>query len=553
MQVVEAPAKARLLLGNEAVSLAAVDAGIAGAFSYPGTPATEILEAIQHESRTPEPADDPGIWCRWSANEKVAYEEALGMSYVGKRVLVAMKHVGLNVAADPFMSSALTGAEGGFVLVSADDPGMHSSQNEQDSRYYAQFAKIPCFEPSTQQECYDMTRDAYRLSERMKLPVMIRLVTRLAHSRSNVLPWPGDDRANRLNRIRYPDPNDWTLVPYNARRRYGRLLDIQKDLLQYSETSHYNRLQIRGRRGILSSGIATNYVQEALRGETEDSMLHVGFLPFPEALIRDLIRHCDEIFVFEDGYPLIERSIGGIDGIEGKSLRGRLDGTLPPQSELTPELVGKALGRPFTFPLDAEDVVAARPPQLCKGCPHGDSFNALIDATAGYDHPILFSDIGCYTLAVMPPYRAVHSCVDMGASIGMAHGASIAGAHPCVATIGDSTFAHSGMQPLLGAIHADANITVIILDNATTAMTGTQESMATGEELVAMLRGLGVKDLHVIEPLRKNHADSVAAIKAAIEHPGLSVIVSRRACIYWKPAKPMASSIPVTEAETTNR
>lgn len=531
----------RLLLGDEAVALGAVDAGIAGACSYPGTPSTEIFEAIQHWA--------PEVHAHWSTNEKVAYEEALGLSYVGKRVLVSMKHVGLNVAADPFMSSALTGAEGGLVLVMADDPGMHSSQNEQDSRFYADFAKIPCFEPSNQQECYDMTREAFMLSERVKLPVMIRLVTRLAHSRSNVIAWPENDRELRGRPAIRPDSDDWTLVPYNARRRYARLLALQADLIKYSEESSFNHLKLRGRRGIIASGIAVNYIKEALRGSDADSILKIGVNPLPIKHIRALVDHCDEVFVFEDGYPLIEKGLRGLLGIEGKSIRGRLDGTLPAQGELTPEIAGAALGRPFPKFLDAESIVEPRPPQLCKGCPHSDSFSALIDATASLENPILFSDIGCYTLGVMPPYRAVHSCVDMGASIGMAHGAAIGGAHPVICTIGDSTFGHSGIQPLLGAILADADITVVILDNSTAAMTGTQESMTTGDELISLLRGMGVMDLHLIEPHRKHHASNVETIKDAIAHPGLSVVVSRRACIYWKPPKPIETPLPITTAE----
>lgn len=532
----------QLLLGDEAVALAAIDAGIAGAFSYPGTPSTEIFEAIQHWG--------DGVRAHWSTNEKVAYEEALGMSYVGKRVIVSMKHVGLNVAADPFMSSALTGAEGGFVLVMADDPGMHSSQNEQDSRFYADFAKIPCFEPSNQQECYDMTREAFTISERFKLPVMIRLVTRLAHSRSNVRPWADKERERREGPPTRPDTNDWTLVPFNARRRYGRVLGLQPDLVKYSETSRFNSLHLRGKRGIIASGIAINYVREALRGSESDSILKIGVDPFPVALIRSLVDHCDEIFVFEDGYPLIERGIRGLLGIEGKSIRGRLDG-IPAQGELTPEIVGAALGRPFPISVDSEEIVAGRPPQLCKGCPHSDSFSALIDATAELDDPILFSDIGCYTLGIMPPYRAVHSCVDMGASIGMAHGASMGGAHPVICTIGDSTFGHSGIQPLISAILADADITVVILDNSTAAMTGTQESLTTGDELIGLLKGLGVKDLHIVEPHRKQHSQTVEAMRAAIAHRGLSVVVSRRACIYWKSTKP-ATQLPVSGQEIDN-
>ncbi|MBX7134581.1 MAG: hypothetical protein K1X67_18080 [Fimbriimonadaceae bacterium] len=535
--------EARLLLGDEAIALAALDAGITGAFGYPGTPSTEIFETIQ--------AWGEGVWAQWSANEKVAYEEALGMSYVGKRALVTMKHVGLNVAADPFMSSALTGVQGGLVLVVADDPGMHSSQNEQDSRFYADFAKIPCFEPGNQQECYDMVREAFRVSERYEVPVMVRLVTRLAHSRSTVRPWAEDERGHREKPVVLPDPNDWTLVPFNARHRYHRLLSIQKDLEHLSEDSVHNRLVLRGKRGILSSGIATNYVGEALRGDAYDSTLHIGSYPIAVDLVREFVEHCDEIFVFEDGYPFIEQRLQGLLGLSGKSIRGKLDGTVPNQGELTPEIVGAALGQPFAVS-PVETIVAARPPQLCKGCPHADSFNALIDAVAGFEQPILFSDIGCYTLAVMPPYRAVHSCVDMGASIGMAHGASHAGAYPVVCTIGDSTFSHSGLTPLMGAIRADADITVIILDNATTAMTGTQESMTTGEDLMEMLRGLGVKDLHLVEPHKKNHALTVETIKHAIAHRGLSVIVSRRACIHWKAHKPMAAAIPVCQAENEN-
>ena len=305
--------EARLLLGDEAIALAGLDAGISGAFGYPGTPSTEIFETIQ--------AWGDRVWAQWSANEKVAYEEALGMSYVGKRALVTMKHVGLNVAADPFMSSALTGVQGGLVLVVADDPGMHSSQNEQDSRFYADFAKIPCFEPGNQQECYDMTREAFRVSERFEVPVMVRIVTRLAHSRSRVQPWADDERGHRAKPVVLPDPNDWTLVPFNARRRYHRLLSIQKDLEQLSEESVYNRLVLSGKRGILSAGIATNYVREALRGDAFDSTLHIGTYPLAVDLTRLFVEHCDEILVFEDGYPLIEQRLQGLLGLSSKSIR----------------------------------------------------------------------------------------------------------------------------------------------------------------------------------------------------------------------------------------
>lgn len=526
---------ARLLLGDEAVAMAAVDAGIGGAFSYAGTPATEILESIQ--------AMAPEVWAEWSANEKVAYEEALGMSYAGKRALVSMKHVGLNVASDPFMSSALTGVNGGLVLAVADDPGMHSSQNEQDSRFYAEFAHLPCFEPSTQQECYDMTREAFVLSEEWGLPVVVRLVTRLAHSRSGVRAWSEDERGRRDEALPLPDPNDWTLVPINARRRFRHLLEMQATLRAASEAMPANRLELGGKRGVICAGTGRNYVRELLGPEPEESVLRIGFYPLPESLVRRLVDHCDEIVVVEEGYPFIEQRLVGLLGLPAKDVRGKLDGSLPPDGELLPETVARALGIPLAPGLPEDPIVAARPPQFCKGCPHSDTFHAMLDATREFPHALMFGDIGCYALGIMPPYQAVHSCVDMGSSIGMAHGARRAGAHPVLCAIGDSTFAHSGMSALLGAVRSNADITVLVLDNATTAMTGAQDSMATGEALLEMLRGLGVKDLHVVEPLPKRREENVEVLRKAIAHEGLSVIVAKRACIQIRPSK-RASNLP---------
>jgi indolepyruvate ferredoxin oxidoreductase alpha subunit len=589
--------KTELLLGDEAVALGAVDAGIAGAFSYPGTPATEIFEAIEAYAKgegsgigeqgsgvrpagpeadaspltlhpspltphtspltptTPYALPPNHIWAQWSANEKVAYEEALGMSYAGKRAIVSMKHVGLNVAADPFVSSAITGVNGGLLLVVADDPGMHSSQNEQDSRYYGEFAKVPIFEPSSQQEAYDMAREAFEYSERIKLPVMMRLVTRLAHSRANVVAADENRRALRDTIAGKSEPGDWTLVPSNARRRFRRLLDVQPELRAYAERSPFNKLHLAGRRGIVASGIAYNYVREALGDSDENSLLKIGVYPVPAGLMRELVDHCEEIVVVEEGYPFIEERLHGLLGVPGKTIRGKLGGPLPPDGELTPEIVATGLGMPFAATVPPETNLVGRAPQLCKGCPHADTFRALTDATAGHDGAVLFSDIGCYTLGAFPPYNAVHSTVDMGASISMAHGASQAGAYPVICTIGDSTFAHSGMTPLLGAVRADANITVVILDNATVAMTGAQESMASDQKLIDVLHGLGVKEPVVFEPLPKKHEETVAILREAIAHEGLSVLVARRACIQLKPQKPptKAATTCELEGETTER
>ena len=518
----------RLLLGDEAVAQAAIDAGIAGAFSYPGTPATEIFEYIEAG-----PGATGAVSAHWSANEKSAYEEALGMSYAGKRAIVSMKHVGLNVAADPFVNSALTGVNGGLVLVVADDPGMHSSQNEQDSRYYGELAQVPLFEPSSQQEAYDLTRVAFEYSEEIGLPVMVRLVTRLAHSRANVTLSPLAPARSAPRPL--PSPDDWTLVPAIARRKFARLVEMQGRLVEDSEGSPSNRLTLAGPHGVIAAGLGHAYLMEALDGATrETSILKIARYPLPVSLIRRLVDHCEEILVVEDGYPFIEKRLNGLLGVPGKAIKGRLTGDLPATGELAPEIVATALGRKPVLAIPPVADLAGRPPQLCKGCPHADSFKAIVEATSGHDHPILFSDIGCYTLGVMPPYRAVHACVDMGASIAMAHGAAQAGASPVICTIGDSTFSHSGMTPLLGAARSDADMTVFILDNATTAMTGAQESLTSGERLLEVLRGLGVKEGHlrVMEARPQKHAENVEMITAEIAHRGLSVIVSSRACIH---------------------
>jgi indolepyruvate ferredoxin oxidoreductase alpha subunit len=411
---------------------------------------------------------------------------------------------------------------------------MHSSQNEQDSRHYGEFAQIPVLEPGNQQEAYDFTREAFELSEKVSLPVMLRIVTRLAHSRANVRVNPPEDTRRGHERLPLPDPNNWTLVPSNARRRFRRLLNLQPQLREWSDKSPHNELLLAGRRGIIASGIAYNYVREVLADRGDFSILRITTYPLPVERLRSLLDHCDDITVVEEGYPFIEKRLNGLLGIPGKAIHGKLTGTLPPDGELTPDLVAAALGQPFTAPTHAIDDLTGRPPALCRGCPHADTFKAIIEATGAFPEALLFSDIGCYTLGVLPPYRAVHSCVDMGASIAMAHGAAQAGAFPVLCTIGDSTFTHSGMTPLIGAIRANADMTVFILDNAIVAMTGGQETMACGEQLLHLLRGFGLPEehLHRMDPLPKDHPQNVGLITKAINHRGLSVIVAQRECIH---------------------
>ncbi|MCX6573786.1 MAG: thiamine pyrophosphate-dependent enzyme [Candidatus Aminicenantes bacterium] len=519
----------QILLGDEAVALGAVHAGLSAAYSYPGTPASEVLEYLVRQA-----GETKAFTAVWSVNEKTAYEEALGASFAGKRSLVSFKHVGLNVAADPFMNSAITGANGGFLVVSADDPGMHSSQNEQDSRYYVQFAQIPGYEPSDHQEAYDMAREAFDVSERFGLPVLMRLVTRLSHSRSAVE--TRDARAP--NELKKGAGQDWILLPVNARRRFGRLLDLQAEMTRFSEESRFNLLQLNDKDrsfGVIASGIAYNYFREAVAADSAPpSFLKVSTYPLPERLIRELVGHVGTILVLEDGYPFIERQLKGLFGIAGKTVLGKMSGPLPASGELTPDIVRRALGREPLASLPASGLpLAGRPPQLCAGCPHADSFKALNKALEGVTGSNVFSDIGCYTLGALPPYNAIHSCVCMGASISMARGASDVGLYPAVSVIGDSTFAHSGLTPLLSAAKANTDMTVIILDNATTAMTGGQPTYGSGPGLLRLVEGLGVAKEHIrtIEPLPKHHDKNVQIIKDEIAHRGLSVVVAVRECV----------------------
>jgi indolepyruvate ferredoxin oxidoreductase alpha subunit len=521
--------KTEILLGDEAVALGAIHAGLTAAYSYPGTPASETMEYLIKSA-----AKNPALKASWSVNEKVAYEEALGVSFAGKRALVSMKHVGLNVAADPFMNSAITGTNGGLVIVVADDPSMHSSQNEQDSRYYAQFALIFCLEPSNHQEAYEMTRRAFDLSEELAIPVMVRLVTRLSHSRSTVRPGP----AREENELHHGAGQDWTLLPVNARRRFKILLEKQAELVRLSEGSDFNRLDLNNQDrslGLIASGIAFNYVQENLKGiQSVPSLLKIGTYPIPEKLVARLVNHVETVLIVEEGYPFIEKTLRGTFGLPGKILKGKLSGDLPLSGELAPEIVRAALGfKPLERLELGKFKLAARPPQLCQGCPHADTFNALNKVLKDYSGANVFSDIGCYTLGAFPPYSAVQTCVCMGASVSMAKGGAEAGIHPSVAVIGDSTFGHSGLTPLLEAAAANTNMTVIILDNSTVAMTGGQPSYASGEGLLRMIEGVGVPREHirVIEPLPKNLEKNAQVIKEEIDHNGISVIVAVRECL----------------------
>ena len=517
----------QVLLGDEAVALGSVHAGLTAAYAYPGTPSTEIVEyLIRHKDKY------DGLVAHWTANEKTAMEAGLGTSFVGRRGLVCMKHVGLNVSADPFMNASVVSINGGLVVAVADDPGMHSSQNEQDSRYFADFAHTILLEPANQQETYDMTRDAFDISERFHLPVVIRLTTRLAHSRAAVQV----AESRKPNPIRRAsDASSWILLPSNARVEWQKVLDQSKTVDEWSENNNYNRLELKGSKlGVITSGNASNYFLENAR-ELDDkpSHLHIGAYPIPQDKIRKLAAHVDRILVVEDGYPFIERFLRGVLDQPVK-IQGRMSGELPLAGELNSDILRRALGLPK---IEARGLASmgtpGRPPQLCAGCPHIDSFGALKEARASFENSVVTSDIGCYTLAALPPYNAIDSCVCMGASIGMAKGSAEAGLRPAVAVIGDGTFAHSGITALLDVVADKAPITLVILDNETTGMTGGQPTIIPSSKLKKLVLGTGMDPEHVfvVDAHRRAHENNVELLKKELAFEGPSVVIAVRECI----------------------
>lgn len=513
-----------LLLGDEAIAQGAIDGGISGVYAYPGTPSTEITTYIQ------ETTDKREIRSDWSVNEKTAMEAAMGLSYVGKRALVCMKHVGLNVAADAFINAAITGINGGIVVLVADDPSMHSSQNEQDSRFYGKFALIPILEPSNQQEAYDMAYTGFELSEKLGYPILMRITTRLAHSRSGIIRKP----QKQQRPISLPtNRKQFILLPAIARQRYSALLAAQSEFEEQANNSLYNEYidGVNKKMGIIACGLTFNYLMENFPNGCEYPIVKIGQYPLPRKKIERLIDECESILVIEDGYPLVEELLKGYTG-KGIQVKGKLDGTLPRQGELNPNNVGQAFGFTLEKDITIPEVVKMRPPSLCKGCGHIDLYESLVEVLKDYPTARVFSDIGCYTLGALPPYTAIDTCLDMGASITMAKGAADGGLHPSVAVIGDSTFTHSGITGLIDCVNDNSNVTIIIVDNETTAMTGGQTSSGTGK-LEAICQAVGVDEnhIHVCEPLKKNIDYIVQLIKKEISHTGVSVIIPRRECI----------------------
>jgi indolepyruvate ferredoxin oxidoreductase alpha subunit len=547
-----------LLLGNEAVARGAIDAGVSGVYGYPGTPSTEALEYAHRffdGVQTGQILGRQDVTAVFTANEKTSLEAATGMSYAGGRAFVTMKHVGLNVAADPFMSLGLTGAHGGLVLLVCDDPYMHSSQNEQDSRFYAMAAGVPVFEPATPQEAYDMTRVAYTLSEELHTVVMVRVPTRLAHSKSAVQLVDDPRQQNQLNPLGHD--NQFMLLPGRARKLNEAVVGQRMPALEaLAESFPYNHLTLGNvaRRGIIAIGLGRTYVEENIPPEERDqySVLSLGMShPLPAGLITTLGANVDELLVVEEGQPLAEKEIAGIlrgvpVAINGKLNHTRGKSVLPRTGELTPDNVRSALGKePLpTANIEISDLLVDRPPRLCTGCPHDATYRALNDArlllegqpTGGSPAALresrIFSDIGCYTLGFLPPFYAIDTCIEMGGSIPMAIGAKDMGLKHAVAVIGDSTYTASGRTGILDAAMRNVPITIVILDNKSTAMTGSQPSPFSDprvlEEIIALI---GREHVHVIDPHQNKHESNVALLQREMAHQGTSVIVAQRKCL----------------------
>ncbi|MBF0117435.1 MAG: indolepyruvate ferredoxin oxidoreductase subunit alpha [Desulfobacterales bacterium] len=513
--------KVLLLSGNEAIALGAYEANIKVASGYPGTPSTEILETLLSYD---------GIYTEWAPNEKVAVEVAIGASFAGVRSLATMKHVGLNVAADPLFTSVYTGVRGGFVIICADDPEMHSSQNEQDNRNYAFAAKLPMLEPSDPFEAKEFVKKAFNISEEFDTPVIVRTTTRLSHVKGIVS--PGNIEKSKVSPSIEKIPEKFVMLPSYARKRRVELDKRLIRLREFVETFQENKIELGDKRiGFITSGVSYLYVKEAFPNA---SVLKLGIVyPFPEKMIKEFASQIEELFIVEELDPFIELHVKAM-GIKckGKEL-------IPSRNELSSYIVKNAILKEDIKKAVFEPVqIPLRPPNLCPGCPHRGIFYALSKLKV-----FVAGDIGCYTLAAFKPLNAVDSCVCMGASIGTAFGMEKAlgkdALSKIVAVIGDSTFVHSGITPLIDVVYNKGFTTVIILDNSTTAMTGHQQNPATGFtikdeptvsiDLEALCRAIGVKHVYTVNP--NDILGTQKLVKQEIERDEPSVIITKAPCV----------------------
>ena len=525
----------QLLSGNEAIARGAWEAGCDAGFGYPGTPSTETLESF---------AKLEGVYAEWAVNEKVALENALGFSMAGHRALVTMKHVGVNVAADPLMSLAYSGVRGGLVLLAADDPGMFSSQNEQDSRNYAAFARVPMFEPADSTEALQMTKEAFRLSEELSTICMVRSTVRISHTRTTV---EVGERC-QAEPVKFETSiKDWVMMPANARPKRLAADERMKVLADYAEKSPLNKVELRDTSiGFICSGAAYQHVREAM---PHASTLKLGIsFPMPPQKVAEFFDAVDKVYVVEEACDYFEKAVRAMGHVPAQWAQ-----QLPCSFELSPSIIRRSLGldvpeNPQAKELACNANLPGRPPALCAGCPHRVPFFELKRMRA-----IVLGDIGCYTLGALPPLATLESAIDMGASVSMGHGFEVAralekerggeiagGTRPVFSVIGDSTFAHSGLSGVISAVYNAASGNVVILDNRTTAMTGGQGNAVSG----ITLQGRPSKELNLPEVLKACGVDEViqanaldvkevrAALKQAASHTDMfSVVICQSPCV----------------------
>jgi len=545
------PGDKLLLLGNEAIARGAIEGGLAFATAYPGTPSSEVaLNFYQIKQET-------DLYFEYSTNEKVALEVAAGAAVSGLRTMVAMKHVGLNVAADPLMTLAYTGVNGGMVILTADDPSLFSSQNEQDNRYYARLSGLPMLEPTTPQEAKEMTLAAFELSEKLKVPVLLRTTTRINHSRGSVT--LGEIRPRKTKGDFKKDPFSYVTVPAVSRNLHVKLLQVYDQAFSLANQSPFNEIIGQGKWGIVANGVGFCYVQDALddlKAKESFSVLKLGFsYPFPAETVKKFLSGVEKVLVVEELEPVMEHDLRAVAQTMGRTIpiQGKGVDRLSRLFEYEPSQVRSAIARYFGISAQARKAVdlsdipplPGRPPNLCPGCPHRSTFYA-VKKVAG-EEAIYPTDIGCYTLGMLPPLSAADFLICMGSSVSTASGFSRALDKHVIAFIGDSTFFHSGITGLVNAVHNNHKFTLIILDNETTAMTGHQPhpgvNMAllgqpnTQVSIEAVVRGVGVKHLSVVQPRKVKQ--TMEAVQKAMDFDGVSVIISKEICpLYAKRVAP---------------
>ena len=519
-----------LLTGNEAVACGATDAGVEMATGYPGTPASEIIDYLATHVKD--------MYVEWSTNEKVAFEFAAGASYAGVRSMCVMKHLGVNVISDALTVVAYTGVDGGLLLVVTDDPQPFSSQSAIDTRYYAKLAKIPCIEPIDGQETYEMVGAGLDLSERLSLPVMLRATPRISHARFDVHTSAREKQPQKGREFKY-DPKRYVMIAPHTAVNHVILNKKMEKATEEAERFPYNAIEwADDSLGIIASGISYNYAKEAAHHlNIHPSILKLGMThPLPPELIRSLAQRCDRLLVCEELEPIVEEGVRSLLGPQ--KVYGTLTGHIPREGELNPDVVIKALSTLEGIPLKPHSYpkVPARTPSLCAGCPHRPAYYAIKKALGGKG--VVVGDRGCYNQGVYPPLSAIDVCVCMGSSIPIACGLYQSGIKPVVAVIGDSTFFHAGMPGLLNAAYNNVPITVVILDNSRTSMTGHQPNPGTGvtamghETVVAIpediVRSFWADYIRTVDPM--DVGETTKTMREALEFPGLSVVICRHPC-----------------------